>query len=146
MKKIIRGKRYDTDTARSVGEWENMIDVRDFAHCTETLYCKRNGEYFLHCVGGPMSRYATPQGDNTWSGGARIMPLTYNSAREWAEIKLDADEYEAEFGEVSEGDEDESVTLSVRVSPAARAALDRAASVTGRSKGDIVSELLLGLR
>lgn len=146
MKKIIKGKRYDTETAKVVGEWANEYPANDFRSAVETLYRKRNGEYFLHGEGGAMSKYAQSCGDNTWSGGARIMPLTYDSAREWAEKHLEVEEYEAEFGEVSEGEGDGSVIISVRVSPAARAALDRAASISGRSKGDIVSELLLGLR
>jgi hypothetical protein len=54
---------------------------------------------------------------------------------------MDADAYEAEFGEVSEGGEGD-VVISIRVSPAAKAALDRMAAQTGRKKGDILTELL----
>jgi hypothetical protein len=144
MKKIINRRAYDTDTATEIGYWENMPDIRNFQHESETLYRKKNGEYFLHGEGGPASRYAEPAGANTWTGGARIMPLTYEEAEKWAEEHLEADEYEREFGEVSE-DETESVVISVRVTPAAKAALDRMAAKTGRSKGGLVSDAILAL-
>jgi predicted transcriptional regulator len=144
MKKIINGKRYDTDTAIQVGEWENMIDVLDMHHFTETLYRKRTGEYFIYGVGNAGSKYSRSTGNNTWCGGSAIIPLTYDAAREWAEDHMDADEYEAEFGEVSE-DGDGDVVISIRVSPAAKAALDKAAAQTGRTKSDILTELLTGM-
>lgn len=146
MKKIINNRKYDTDTAAIVGEWESMPDIRNLNYFSEKLYRKRSGEYFIHGGGGAMTQYAQDLGDNHWSGGERIIPLTYDAAREWAKTHLDADEYEAEFGEISE-EEDVSaaVVLSVRVSPSAKAALDRMAARTGRSKGDLVSEALLSL-
>ena len=146
MKKIIKGKRYDTDTATTVGEWINEYYPSDFRYECETLYRKRNGEYFLHGMGGARSRYAKSAGDNTWSGGAKLMPLTYESARAWAEEHLTVTEYEREFGEVSEGDEDESVVLSVRITPTAKAMLDRLAAKTGASKGDLVSMAIMSLQ
>ena len=145
MKKIIKGKSYDTDTATSVGEWESGSEPGDLSYVCETLYRKRSGEYFLHGEGGAASRYAEARGDSRWSGGERIMPMSYDAAKAWSEGHLDTEEYEAEFGEVAE-DGEESVVLSVRVSPAAKAALDRLAAQTGRSKGEIVTDALLALR
>lgn len=144
MKRIINRRKYDTETAAMVGEWSNMYDVRNFSYFCETLYRKRSGEYFLHGEGNASSKYAESAGQNQWSGGSRIIPLSYESAREWAESHLEPDEYEAEFGEVDE-DSDETVVLSVRVSPAAKAALDRLAAKTGRAKGDLVAEAILAL-
>lgn len=145
MKRIIKGKRYDTFTARRVAEWENMPYATDMDWYCENLYQKRNGEYFLHGAGNARSKYAKNLGDNHWGASETIIPLSYESARQWAEEHMDADDYEREFGEVSEDDAAD-VILSVRVSPAAKAALDRAASISGRSKGDIVSKLLLTLK
>ena len=48
MKKIIKGKVYDTDTARELASWANGGNWRDFSHLEETLYRKKTGEYFLH--------------------------------------------------------------------------------------------------
>ena len=140
MKKIINGRKYDTDTAREVGYWSNTSDFSDFHWCCETLYRKRTGEYFLYGEGGAMSRYAQACGQNSWCGGDRIMPMTYDEATQWAEDHLDADEYEAEFGEVSEDDSE--VMISVRVSATAKTALDREVARTGRTQGDILTELL----
>ena len=102
MKKVIAGKVYDTATAQRLAYWENMADTRDFHQYSETLYRKKTGEYFLHGEGGPMTQYAQTVGTNSWSGGERIMPLTYSEAQKWAEDHLDGAEYEAIFGEVSE--------------------------------------------
>lgn len=138
-KKIINGRKYDTETAKLVGEWANMHYVTDLNYESESLYVKRNGEYFLLGEGNARSRYAKPCGDGNWIGAWEITPLTYDAARRWAEEHLDADEYEAVFGEVSE-DEAEDVVLSVRISSTAATALARLAARTGRSKGDIVAQ------
>lgn len=145
MKKIINGRKYDTDTANIIAEWYNEYPVNDFRYEMETLFLKRNGEYFLFGEGGAMSKYATSMGDNSWGGGARIIPLSYESARQWAEKHLDADDYEEAFGEVSEDGESD-VPLSVRVPTSTRALLDRLAAKTGRAKGDLLTEAIPLLR
>jgi len=145
MKKIIGGRKYDTDTANTIAEWYNEYPVNDFRYEMETLFLKRNGEYFLFGEGGAMSKYATSMGDNSWGGGARIIPLSYEAARQWAETHLDADDYEEAFGEVSE-DADDDVPLSVRVPTSTRALLDRLAAKTGRAKGDLLTEAISLLR
>lgn len=104
MKKVIKNKLYNTDTARELGCWSNMADVRNFSYFCETLYQKRTGEYFLHGEGGPMTQYAETIGQNSWSGGQKIIPLSVDKAREWAEEHLDANEYMEIFGEPSEDD------------------------------------------
>ncbi len=49
-----------------------------------------------------MTKYNRKTGQNEWSGGEEIIPLTVGEAQEWAERYLDADEYEEIFGEVEE--------------------------------------------
>ena len=117
MKKIINNKRYDTDTAELLGS-DSYSNSRDFRHWTEELYRKRNGEYFLYGEGGPMTKYAQTVGQNEWSGGEKIIPLTADAAREWAEKHLSADEYEAAFGIVEDDDNDGKMVWTIRVSPA----------------------------
>lgn len=102
MKKIINGKKYDTDTATEVGYWSNGFGYRDFSWMEETLYRKKTGEFFLHGEGGPMTGYAEQCGGNGWCSGERIIPMTEEKAKEWAERRMDVDEYEALFGEVEE--------------------------------------------
>jgi hypothetical protein len=82
--------------------WESSIDSNDLSYVSETLYRKKTGEYFLHCHGGPMSRYAVYQTYNTIISGDVIKPITPEEAREFAEKYLSADTYEAEFGIVDE--------------------------------------------
>ena len=47
MKKILGGKKYDTETARVVGTYWNGNS--GFGTCSETLYRKRTGEF--SCTG-----------------------------------------------------------------------------------------------
>lgn len=97
MKKIIDGRRYDTETATLIGDYSNGGSWRDFGHVEESLYRKRTGEYFLAGKGGPQTKYAKAVDANSWTRGEKVIPLTYEGAREWAEMRLDADKYEAEF-------------------------------------------------
>lgn len=103
MKKIINGKVYNTETARKVAEHEHSYRT-EFDWCDEALYCKRTGEYFLAGRGHAQSRYACQVEQNCWAPGEGIIPLTYAEAKEWGEAHMDAEDYEAEFGPVSEGE------------------------------------------
>lgn len=143
MKRIINGRKYDTETAELVGSTDNGLFPHDFGYICHELYRKRTGEYFLESEGGAMTRYAERDGDG-WRGGSVIEPLTYEQARAWAEEHMEADEYEAEFGEVPESD-GEDVVLSVRVSPATRERLRRMAAESGRSQGAVLDELVAGV-
>ena len=40
MKKIINGKKYDTDTASCVGSWDNGYGYSEFGYFSEALYRK----------------------------------------------------------------------------------------------------------
>ena len=137
MKKIIRGKKYDTDTATAIGWIDNNLSPRDFGYFYEELYRKRTGEYFLYGKGGPVSKYGERCG-NAWSGGTDIIPLTYDEARQWAEGNLDADTYEAEFGAVVEDESRVCVSLSLSAAGLERAR--RAASARGVSLSALVDE------
>lgn len=116
MKKIIGGKLYNTDTARLVGEWSNAGDWRDFGHMEEALYQKKTGEFFLHGEGGPASKYAEQTRQNAWTGGEKIIPLSYETARQWAEDHLTAEQYERAFGEVAEDEGRSTLLLSLSTS------------------------------
>ena len=137
MKKIINGKMYDTETATAV---KNDMGGEGFGRYDETLYRKKTGEYFLYGEGGPRTRYAHSAGQNAWSGGEKCIPLTYDEAREWAEHTMDADEYENEFGPVSESDDRVSVHLSLSDGDAAK--LKRLAQIAGISVSAYVAQLI----
>ena len=56
MNKVIRGKRYNTETAKLVGTWEaNEPENSDFWE-KEELYQKRSGEFFLIGQGGAQTK------------------------------------------------------------------------------------------
>ena len=99
MKFIKHGIMYNTETAECLGSWSMYPNSSNYRK--EALYRKTNGEYFLHCEGGPKSIYGEVYGDRGTDGEV-IIPYTYREACEWAEHHLDPDDYEAIFGEVSE--------------------------------------------
>lgn len=135
MKKIINGKRYDTDTAERVGAWDNGHFTSDFQYCSEDLYRKRSGEYFLHGEGGALSKYAVHSGSNSGSG-EKIRPLTLAQAQEWAEAHLDGDEYEEIFGAVDE--DGEKTTTSISLTPADLKFLKEQATKEGMTLSDFI--------
>lgn len=136
MKKIINGKRYDTKTAKELNSYSYGYP-RDFEHWEETLYRKNTGEYFLYGEGGPSSKYAESAGGNSWTGGEKIIPLSLEEAKQWAEKHLDGDEYEEIFGAVEETADRRVVTFSLPES--AIAAIARIAAEKGISKSDVVA-------
>lgn len=103
MKKIINGKRYNTENAKLIGEYDNGLSIRDFSWCEMALYkTPRSGQYFMAGKGGPMSRFSRSVGQNEWTGGEDLTPLTREEAFEWAQQFLSNDEIEAEFGDMVE--------------------------------------------
>lgn len=140
MKKIINGKLYNTETAQEMASWSNMEDVRNYSRFFEVLYQKRTGEFFLYGEGGPSTKYAKSVGQNVWSGGSAIIPLTWDAARDWAEDHLDAEEYQNIFGEVAEDDSRVIVTLSLSASSVETA--KRAAAQAGVSFSSYIESLI----
>lgn len=101
MLKIIKGRKYNTETARKVG---GKTESAAYGAVDKTLYCKRTGEYFLAAV----YSYTLDTGNPDY-----IKPLTQDEANEWAQERLDADAYDAEFGEVAEDDANVAMTLNL---------------------------------
>lgn len=139
MKKIINGKRYDTEKAEYIGE-ASYSNPGDFNYWSEQLYRKRTGEFFLYGEGGPSSKYAVRVELNSWSGGEKLVPISYDEAKEWAEQYMEADKYEEIFGVVEDLSRT-AITLSVPM--AAADMLRREAAKTGKSISDIASDLIL---
>ncbi len=98
MKKIIDGKRYDTETATEVANWRNGYNTADFNYCEESLYVTTNGKFFLVGEGGAFSKYATHHG-NSSGAGSDLVPLRKCEAREWLEEKNKTEVIEKYFGD-----------------------------------------------
>ena len=96
MKKIVEGKRYDTETATLIGEY-GYGSHGDFERIHEELYRTKTGNYFVAGTGGPKTRYSVQVEQNCWSGSSDIYPLAKDEALEWAQAHLDAQEIEDEF-------------------------------------------------
>ena len=99
MKKIIDGRKYDTDTAKTIDSYSN--ECTNSSNFCETLYQKHTKEFFLYGHGGPMSKYAEHCGQG-WTGGESILPLSLDEAKEWVETNSSVKIYETLFGEVEE--------------------------------------------
>jgi hypothetical protein len=94
MKIIINGLRYNTEAPQTVevGQATGGSEfVTDFTYWEASLYRTGGGRWFIHGEGGPMSRFARPTGSNTMGYGQKIIPVTPEQAREWAERYLDED-------------------------------------------------------
>ena len=138
MKKLIKGRRYDTEKAKKCGSDSSGMPG-DPKYWKEELFKKRTGEFFLHASGGAGSDYAKQVKLNTWVGGETLIPLSYYEAWKWAEDHLNPGTYEKLFGIVEEMDRT-TVTLSI---PAAVAdMLRKHAAKTGRTISEIASEAI----
>ena len=140
MKKVINGKRYDTETATECGSMSYGEGTRDFRHYSETLYQKRTGEFFLYGEGGPMSQYAEETALNQWSGGEKITPLTEAEARQWAEKNLDGDDYEKIFS-VEEPEEGAKI-CSFSLDGESISKLTQLSRASGLSRSKIICDLI----
>ena len=102
MKKIINGKKYDTDTATRVGHFHNGFFNSDFHYLEEDLYQKKTGEFFLCGEGGALTKYRCQVDGNMWGYGSEIIPLSIDEAKAWVEEHMSGNDYEDIFGEVDE--------------------------------------------
>jgi hypothetical protein len=84
-KKIIDGKRYDTDTAIEVAKTSNGLGSGDFKNFSEKLYRTKRGNWFTCGSGGPLSSYATRCGDGYSGSSDVIRAMSANEARDWLE-------------------------------------------------------------
>jgi len=99
MKKIIKGKRYDTETATSVAHYDNGLGHRDFRNVSETLYRTPRGKWFLVGEGGAMTQWGKHFGDGSRCGGEGLRPLTEDQAQEWLEYHEYSEEIELYFAD-----------------------------------------------
>ena len=102
MRQIIGGKKYDTETATCLCDYETPLRSSEHRYYTEALYRKTTGEFFLAGEGGPLTHYAEAVGNNCYAYGSHISPLSIEEAKEWAEVHMSVSGYEEVFGPVPE--------------------------------------------
>ena len=132
MRQIIKNKVYNTNTAKKMGTYRNLEDSNDSVYYEETLYRKKTGEFFLHTYDRKITSY---------SDWARIIPLTYDEARQWAEELLTEELYKGIFfGVVDEYSETEALTVQLPTALAIQ--LKRRTDRSGQLIKDAVAEAL----
>lgn len=149
MRKRIHGLLYDTDTAKKLAEFNPApYAVSDFNHISEKLYKKRTGEYFLYGEGGPNTIYSKQVGTNAWSGGEKIIPLSFDEAREWYEKAMNEDEgdapeeiYNHEFQTIKR--EGEKISDSYSISKTAKRVLKQLSASTGKNQSQVIEDLIM---
>lgn len=113
MRKIIRGRVYDTDTASLVGGGLAGLE----------LYRKKTGEYFMYDL----------------KAKRPIQPLDFAEARSWAEKSLDKDVYSTHF-EPGACSSDSGMERMVVILPTAvKQALDLKSSETGKTFAELIA-------
>lgn len=119
MNKVIKGKRYDTETAKVIKSALAAWGV------VETLYRKRTGEFFLL--------------HDSYGERERIEVFDLDEAKEWVSEHCSGDTYEELFDKVRDGDKRQ-LNLSLTESEIAKLkayAVERKISVS-----EVVSKLI----
>lgn len=137
MKKVIKGRLCNTETAKLVGEYE-YGQCGDLDWWCEQLFRTKSGVYFIAGEGGARSAYGKQTSYNSWSSGEDIVIVSEQEAREWAENYLTADEYIAEF----ELQPEDKTAITVYLETSVIAELDRIKSETGKSRTVIIGEFI----
>ena len=83
MKKVVDGKRYDTESAEFIESYEYGCGT--FQYESEALYRTPKGAWFVAGEGGPRSKYAVALSYSEWCGGKSITPLTETEAFAWCQ-------------------------------------------------------------
>lgn len=141
MKKIIKGKMYDTDTAKCIGKYTNGTPPNHMTYYEETLYRKKTGEYFLFVKGNDCSKHAKMLDDFDYVASEDICYLSFDKARDWAEECLPPDTYMTEF-EVIPDDVDEKVSITFYIPSSLGEKLKMEARKEGQGTSEYLSNIL----
>lgn len=87
MKKRIKGKKYNTETAIAQLHWGNGITAYDNRYEVETLYRKRNGEFFLFIKRGPQIPWSLEH-QEVLINTEFIRPITIEQCKKWVKEKI----------------------------------------------------------
>lgn len=141
MKKIIKNKVYDTDTARLIADIPRSNIHNGEGVCEQRLYQKKNGEFFFWLVGArtdAISNLALTLCDRE----RHIYPVNYEQARTWAEQELDTDAYLSIFGDPEEDSTKTALNIYLRADTAAK--LKAEAGRQGVSIGELIENMMKG--
>lgn len=89
MKRIINGKRYDTETSILIGVSVSPLPQSSHSWWTAALHkTPRSGDYFLVGQGGPMTVWHRNAGGDGKLTGWGILPMNEAAAERWASHEL----------------------------------------------------------
>lgn len=92
VNRVVNGRLYDTKTATLIAMYQNHDDDTSYDYFCDTLYQKKNAEYFVKHSFYTDGRKIISQ----------IIPCNVEEAKKWAEMYLSGDEYMQIFGTVEE--------------------------------------------
>lgn len=133
MKKIIKNRVYDTDAAKLIATVKNDRHIGcDRKPLEESLYQKKNGEFFLYRKNLAGTDVAHNIGISSCPHDKEnhIFALTYEQARKWGELEMSADDWLTVFGEP---EEDGKAQIHVNLSKNAIIKLKQAAQKDGQT-------------
>lgn len=140
MKKIIRNKVYDTDTAQLIKQADHPNITSGEGSCKQSLYRKKTGDYFLFVDGARTDVFDNLVLENNAHDRERhIYPLTYEQARAWAESEMSADEWLAIFEPV---EDDSLCALNLTLSASAVSKFRLAAQRQQISQRELMERLI----
>lgn len=139
MDSIIGTRRYNTETAKKVLSVES--DIHTDSYYKEDLYQKRTGEYFLHCKGGPQSKYRDyNKGQGCWVESEVILPLSIDSMNSWVAENFDRDsDAIKDLFDPKDGDY---TMISARISSKSKKLLSEQANRMGVSQAKVIDLLI----
>lgn len=132
MKKIIKGKQLNTETAKMVG----TVMIDEEKDIIETLYRTKSGVYFIHNV----YRKSTV---GKLEVGEDLSIISPYEAKEWSKKWLTDSEYKEWFENTNS---DETVTITVNITYNAFQILKSEKELTGETYGEIISYALEELK
>lgn len=117
MKRVLDGMVYDTEKAIEICDvWEGT-GRSDFQHIDAKLYrTKRSKQFFLAGFGGAMTRFSQRCSDGSYCGSEKIVPLSLEEARHYAENNTTAEILEQYFPVVDADEETYKLKVKVTVS------------------------------
>jgi len=87
MKKVIKGKTYNTRTAVLIATATRKLASPHPYHQCEVLYRTESREYFIHGSGGSMTRYSKFHNKKRHPGDPGIRPVTKQQKDYWLKSK-----------------------------------------------------------
>lgn len=136
MQTRIGTEQFNTETAQKIGNYEYGAGENAYK---EVLYHKKTGGYFLHCTGGPESRYGewvAGSQSRERQAGERIDPLSNSEADAWAKAHLDEHTYAKTFARPSG---EKLISRTFQVPESLDAALDQYCKKNRYKKSAVVS-------